>query len=81
MRQPPDDDLPPLAKRSSDWGVAVAIALSILICLAAFVWIFVELEPFMSDFTGTDAIVTPETIDPAASPVNETDSSNPSTTP
>ncbi len=81
MRQSPDGELPPLAKRSSDWGVAVAIALSIVICLAAFIWIFVELDPLLSDFTGTDTIVTPEPVDPAASPSDGTESSDPIATP
>jgi hypothetical protein len=70
MRRPHDDDSPPDDAASTDWGVAAAIAISIVICLAAFVWIFVELDPFMDDFTGSDATVT---SDPAASPVEATE--------
>jgi len=69
MRRPDDDEPPPADQPSKDWGVAVAIALSIVICLAAFVWIYVELDPFLDDFTGSDATMT---ADPAASPVDET---------
>ncbi|MEX1157665.1 MAG: hypothetical protein WEC79_01900 [Thermomicrobiales bacterium] len=72
MRRPTDDDPLPSVDLSSDWGVAVAIGLTILICLAAFVWIFVGLDPFISDFTGTDAVVTPAPTDPATTPVDST---------
>ena len=65
-----NEETPPDSDSRSDRGVAIAIALSILICLVAFVWIFVELEPFMSDFTGTDAVVSPEADDPFATPVD-----------
>ena len=70
MRRPHDDGSPPNDEASKDWGVAVTIAITIVICLAAFVWIFVELDPFMDDFTGSDATVT---SDPAASPVEATE--------
>ncbi len=70
VRQPDDDSPRRVDQRGTDWGIAIAIALSIVICLAAFVWIFVELDPFLDDFTGTDATVT---AGPSASPVDLTD--------
>lgn len=73
---PNDDNLAPRASQRTDWGVAIAIALSIFICLAAFIWIFVEIEPFMSDFTGSDAIITPDPSTPPATPVDGTDRSD-----
>ena len=72
MREPDAEDVLPPHKRTNDWGVAVAIAVSIVICLATFVWIFVEIEPFMSDFIGSNVVATPELVDPQASPVNGT---------
>lgn len=74
MREPFGDEAPPTADRGNDWGVAVVIALSIFICLATFIWIFVALEPFMNDFTGTDVIVTPDPSDPLRTPVEGTES-------
>ena len=68
----PNDDLRPNPGSSNDRSVAIALALSILICLATFVWIFIEIEPFMSDFTGNDVVVTPAADDPFASPVEAT---------
>lgn len=68
MRHPTDDGPPTYDGRRSDWSVAAAMALSIVICLAAFVWIFVELDPFLDDFTGSDMTIT---ADPFASPVDE----------
>jgi hypothetical protein len=70
MRRLDSDGSPPDQKDSRDWGVAAAIAISIVICLAAFVWIFVELDPFMDDFTGSNATVT---SDPSASPIEATE--------
>jgi hypothetical protein len=70
MRRADNDGSPPKEAASKDWNVAAAIAISIVICLAAFVWIFVELDPFMDDFTGSNATVT---ADPAASPVEATE--------
>lgn len=70
MRRPNDDGSPPDNEASKDWGVAIAIAITIVICLSAFVWIFVELDPFLDDFTGSDATVT---SDPVASPVEATE--------
>ena len=52
---------------SREWTVALTFGLAILICLAAFVWLFIRLDPFMSDFiSGTDP-VTP-TVDLASPP-------------
>ena len=62
----PFDDTAP----SREWTVALALALAILICLGAFVWLFIQLDPFMSDFiSGTD-LVTPtvELASPTAAP-------------
>jgi hypothetical protein len=81
MRDPADDESSPMRARHNDWAVAGAIALSIFICIAAFIWIFVELEPFMSDFTGSDVIVTPDSNGPSASPVDGTVTSNASDSP
>jgi hypothetical protein len=45
----------------SDWTTAIAIALAILICLAAFIWIFLRLDPYLSDFVSDDDPATPAT--------------------
>ena len=78
MRRQDDDDPPHAGQPTKDWNVAVAIALSIVICLAAFVWIFVELDPFLDDFTGSNVTVT---ADPSASPVDETSPIQPTPSP
>jgi hypothetical protein len=78
MQRLHDDEMPPPDDTSRDRGVAITIALSIIICLTAFVWIFIQLDPFLDDFTGTDVTVT---ADPAASPVDETDTTIPTPTP
>jgi hypothetical protein len=77
MREPYEDRLPPLDDQRGDWGVAAAIAVAIAISLVAFVWIFVELEPFMGDFTGRDVIVTPEATELANPNGGATDSATP----
>jgi len=77
MRDPVSDDPSPSANRSSDRGVAVAIALSIVICLAAFVWIFVALDPILSDFSGTDVTVTSDPADPSVIPADENENTLP----
>lgn len=51
---PGDDEVWPDDRSSRDWGVAVTIGVAILICLAVFVWIFVLLDPLMTDFIGGD---------------------------
>lgn len=38
----------------SDWTTAVAIAVAIAICLIAFIWIFLRLDPYLSDFVSDD---------------------------
>ncbi|MGH9175557.1 MAG: hypothetical protein ACRD1H_14425 [Vicinamibacterales bacterium] len=68
MRQPIDDDLLPGPLPSNDWGIAAAIAVAIVISVAAFLWIFFQLEPFMSDFAGADATFTPDSSAPIGSP-------------
>lgn len=64
-----NDDPPLPARPSDDRGAAFALAIVIVLCLAAFVLIFVGLEPFMSDFTGGGVIATP---DPSVVPADET---------
>ena len=56
---PSKDRATPAFREPSSWGVAMAIAITIVICLAAFIWIFVSLEPAMSDFIAEDALATP----------------------
>lgn len=73
MREPVDDDPSSHRFLRSDLGIAVALAISIVICLAAFIWIFVEIEPYMRDFTGSDVVVTPGPDDPFATPVEPID--------
>ncbi len=68
MRNSIETNSPTRRTPNSDRAIAIAIAFSILICLAAFAWIFVQLEPLMDDFTGTDVVVTPEVVDPGATP-------------
>jgi hypothetical protein len=42
-----------------DWGVPLVIAIAIVISMAAFILIFVRLEPYMSDFIANDAVASP----------------------
>lgn len=59
------------SERRADWIVAGSIAVAILICLVAFVWVFVELEPLMDDFIPGSAAptVTPnDAIPPSSDP-------------
>jgi hypothetical protein len=74
MRRQYEEESPP-DDASKDWGVAIAIALTIVICLVAFVWIFIELDPYLDDFTGSDVTVTPDEAGPFASPVDATEDS------
>jgi hypothetical protein len=67
MRDPVDEHRTDFTEPRSDWSVAVAIALSIIICLAAFIWIFVQLEPFLSDFVSQAELATPA-VETQASP-------------
>ena len=57
---------PPFGPRpeESSWFAAIAIVVTIAICLVAFVWIFMRLNPYLSDFVTVDA----PTVVPAASP-------------
>lgn len=69
MRDPVEEHRPGLTGTRGDWGIAIAIALTILICIVAFIWIFVQLEPFLSDFIseadlGTPTIPTDGTREP-----------------
>jgi hypothetical protein len=59
MQRPTDNDAAPTFNEPPSWSVAAAIAVTIVICIAAFVWIFVRLEPLMSDFVSDDALATP----------------------
>jgi hypothetical protein len=40
--------------RRRDWQVAVSLAIAVLIVLVAFVWLLVQIDPFLSDFVSTD---------------------------
>lgn len=62
----PSDDI----AQPREWTIALTLGLAILLCLGAFVWLFIQLDPFMSDFiSGTDS-VTPsvELASPTTSP-------------
>ena len=80
MREPYDDRPPLREDRSNDWRVAAAFGVSILICLITFVWIFIELDPFMGDFTGRDVIVMPDATELADPGGLERDEGTPSPT-
>jgi hypothetical protein len=63
MREP--HDLGPVSyEERSYWGLTVAIGITIVICLIAFIWIFLRLNPFLSDFTGSDVLLTPTVAAP-----------------
>lgn len=55
--------------KSREWTIALTLGLAILICLGAFVWLFIQLDPFMADFISGADPVTPA-VD-AASPTAE----------
>jgi hypothetical protein len=59
MRNPVEEHRTDYTPSRGDWGVALAIALTIAICLAAFIWIFVALEPFLSDFVSEAELASP----------------------
>jgi hypothetical protein len=70
MRDPVEEYRTDYPRPRGDWGVAIAIALSIVICVAAFIWLFVELEPFLSDFVSEATVSTPTLeSEPAPTPV------------
>ena len=48
---------PPLGPRPDQtaWFQAVSIAVAIVICLIAFTWLFLRLDPYMTDFVSSDA--------------------------
>ena len=81
MRDPTYDDPQPDERRTHDWSVAVTIALAILICLIAFIWIFVQLEPFMTDFIGSEAAASPTATEPGVIPADQLDEGSPIATP
>jgi hypothetical protein len=62
MHHRTEDEVAPTFTEPPSWGVAAAIAVTIVICIAAFVWIFVRLEPFMNDFISEEAIATPTVV-------------------
>jgi hypothetical protein len=53
---------------SGDWGATIAIVLSIVICLVVFIWIFIELNPYMSDFISGDQTPTIDVTPAEGSP-------------
>jgi hypothetical protein len=73
MRETVNDESSSHGFLRSDLGIALAIAVSIVICLAAFIWIFVEIEPYMRDFTGSNVVITPGPDDPFATPADQSD--------
>lgn len=50
----------------SDWTTALAIAVAIAICLTAFVWIFLRLDPYLSDFVSDDPATPASEASPTA---------------
>jgi hypothetical protein len=68
MRDPVEEHRPEFDTPRSDWGIAAAIAFTIVICIAAFIWIFIQLEPLLSDFVSEADLVTPTTIVTEATP-------------
>jgi hypothetical protein len=62
----------PRRAKPAQWFTGVSIALVVLVCLAIFIFAFVQLDPYLSDFVSDDA--TP-TESPTAEPFlpSETD--------
>lgn len=58
----PDENWQP--DRRADWFVAASIGVAIVICLVAFVWVFVQLDPFLDDFIPGNAAPTPTPSEP-----------------
>jgi hypothetical protein len=62
MHHRTEDEIAPAYTEPPSWGVAAAVAVTIVICIATFVWIYVRLEPFMNDFISAEAIATPTVV-------------------
>lgn len=68
MHDPANDELQEQFEPAGDWSVAVAIVATIVICIVAFIWIFIRLDPFLDDFVSSTDLTSPTVID-SASPV------------
>lgn len=68
MRDQVHDESSSRGAQHSERAIAIALATAILICLVTFIWIFVSIEPFMRDFTGSDVVIVPDPDDPLSSP-------------
>lgn len=67
MRDPVEEHRPELNQARNDWGIAIAIGITIVICIAAFIWIFLQLEPLLSDFVSEADLATPTVVTDATS--------------
>ena len=67
MRDPVEEQRPEFDRSRNDWGIAAAIAIAIVICIATFIWIFIELEPLLSDFVSESDMATPTFVTDATS--------------
>ena len=67
MNDPYDRDALSAAFRRRDWQVAATLAIAVLIVLVAFIWLLVQIDPFLSDFVsiddGTPAVVASPVVD------------------
>ncbi|HUG15140.1 MAG TPA: hypothetical protein VMM78_08975 [Thermomicrobiales bacterium] len=62
MRDPVEEHRPEYDRSRNDWSIAAAIAVTIVICIATFIWIFIELEPLLSDFVSEADVMTPTIV-------------------
>lgn len=62
MRDPVDEHRPGFRRSRGDWGVAASIVLTIVICITAFIWIFLQLDPLLSDFISEADLATPTAV-------------------
>jgi len=60
------------APEHSGWFTGISMLVAFVICVIAFVWLFVRIDPYLSDFiSGDPATVTvTETVVPEGSPVS-----------
>lgn len=61
MRDPVEEHRPEFDRSQNEWGIALAIGFTIIICIVAFILIFIQLEPLLSDFISESDISTPST--------------------
>jgi hypothetical protein len=54
MNDPGENDHLSATLRRRDWHVAVSLIIAVVIVLVAFVWLLVQIDPFLSDFVSTD---------------------------